>query len=104
MSICTGTRTALHPFALKCQTKSEKQFFTNRMISYEREVFPDDFMGSDGGQKYESMLRTMALDKMKDDKYCTVDVSKTLAEPWWDFFFTSLEKGKEPYKERNQPW
>jgi hypothetical protein len=74
------------------------------MISYEREVFPEDFAGSDGGQKYESLLRASALDKMEDDKYCMIDVDKTLAEPWWDVFFTALEEGIEPYKKRNHPW
>jgi hypothetical protein len=87
-------QTTLHTFDLQCLTESEKQFFTNRMISYEREVFPDDFVGSDGGQKHESLLRTMALDKMEDDKYCMIDVDKTLADPWWDDFFTTLEQGK----------
>jgi hypothetical protein len=97
-------QTTLHPFDLQCQTDSEKQIFTNRTISYEREVFPDDFGGSDGGQKHESLLRTMVLDKMEDDKYCVINVDKTLAEPWWDVFFTYLEEGIDPYKNRNPPW
>jgi hypothetical protein len=94
----------MHPFPLQCLTESEKKIFTNRMISYEREVFPEDFAGSDGGQKYESLLRATALDKMEDDKYCMIDVNKTLAEPRWDVFFTALEEGIEPYKKRNHPW
>jgi hypothetical protein len=93
----------MHPFALQCLNESDKMLFTNRMISYEREVFPDDFAGIDGGQKYESLLRTMVVDKMEDDKYCMIDVDKTLAEPWWDDFFTSLEQGINPDRKRNNP-
>jgi hypothetical protein len=43
------------------------------MISYECKVFPDNFVGGDGGQKHEILLRAMALDKMDDDKYCTIE-------------------------------
>ena len=71
-------QTTLHTFDLQCLTES----------------LPDDFLGSDGRQKHESLLRTMALDKMEDDKYCMIDVDKTLADPWWDDFFTTLEQRK----------
>jgi hypothetical protein len=93
-----------HPFALQCLTESEQQLFARRLVSYERELFPNDFVGTDGGKKYEELLRTKALEKIKDEKYCVIDVEKTLRDPRWSVFFISLGRGEDPYKLPNQPW
>ena len=95
---------ALRPFVLQCPTENEKRIFTNRSIAYERELFPDDFVLNDAGEDYESMLRNEAMYKMKGDKYCLINVHKTLEEPQWDVFFRYLEEGKDPYAEKRQPW
>jgi hypothetical protein len=100
-----GPCTTLHPFPMICMTPAEKQVVTDRLIEYERDLFPNDFSLD---SHYEDWLRTKALEDMTtDDKYCRLDVDTTLKEPWWDVFFTCLAQGTDPYQQlpkADQPW
>ena len=91
------------PFDRLCLSKNEKELFANRTISYELEVFPSDFVQSDGGKKYEELLWNMILDRTEDDKYCALDVNKTLVKPEWELFFRGLEPRTKKKNTKSPP-